>query len=205
MKLIQATKLSHWLRFYRLYRRAFPRSERKPITMIRRMQKKGKTDVWYLEQGGTFAGLVATINSDKIILVDYLAIDDRKRGKGVGSEALKKLREQYAGKGLFVEIECVYEDAANVEERRRRKHFYLSNGMAEMHTTACLFGVDMELLGYDCQLTFEEYREFYRANYGEWAANHITSISDRTEKEKRAAAKADREGGQSVINLDNSV
>ncbi len=174
MKLIQATTPYHWLRFCLLYRRAFPRSERKPVSIIRKMQKKGTTDVWYLEQDGRFAGLAATINGENIILVDYLAIDDKRRGHGDGSKALKKLRQQYAGKGVFVEIECLYEDADNYEERHRRKQFYLRNGMMEMHTTAKLFGVDMELLGYDCQLSYEEYREFYQANYGEWAASHIT-------------------------------
>ena len=50
--------------------------------------------------------------------------------------------------------------------------------MKEMHTRAKLFGVDMELLGYDCLLSFEEYREFYRTNYGEWAAGHIEKIHE---------------------------
>ena len=176
MQLIQTRTSLQWLRFCLLYRRAFPRPERKPVSVIRRMQKKGKTDVWYLEDDGRFAGLAATINSENIILVDYLAIDDKRRGHGDGSKALQKLRQQYAAKGVFVEIECLYEDADNYEERCRRKQFYLRNGMAEMHTTAKLFGVDMELLGYDCQLNFEEYQAFYRENYGEWAANHIQKI-----------------------------
>ena len=55
----------------------------------------------------------------------------------------------------------------------RRKQFYLSNGMTEMNVFVKLFGVDMELLGYDCSLTFEEYHDFYRDNYNEWAAEHV--------------------------------
>jgi len=176
MKLIQVSTPYQWIRFCLLYHRAFPRSEKKPVSMIRRMQKKGTTDVWYLEQNGRFVGLAATINSPRIVLVDYLAIHDKSRDHGNGSQALKKLREQYTGRGVFVEIECLYEDADNYEERCRRKQFYLRNGMTEMHTTARLFGVDMELLGYDCQLNYEEYREFYRIHYGEWAASHITPV-----------------------------
>ena len=41
-----------------------------------------------------------------------------------------------------------------------------------------LFGVDMELLGFDCSLTFEEYWEFYRTNYNEWAASHVKDVKD---------------------------
>ena len=176
MELIQTTNLWQWLCFGWLYYKAFPESERKPWKVIRQKQKLGVTDVWYLKQDGKFAGLAATINGPDTILVDYLAIHPGRRGQGAGSEALQLLRKKYAGRGVFVEIECLYEDADNYEERCRRKAFYLRNGMKEMHTTANLFGVDMELLGYDCQMDFEEYHTFYRTNYGEWAASHITRV-----------------------------
>ena len=39
-----------WLHIRLLYRRAFPRSERKPFKMIRRMHRAGRTDVWLAEQ-----------------------------------------------------------------------------------------------------------------------------------------------------------
>ena len=65
------------------------------------------------------------------------------------------------------------ESADNFEERKRRKQFYLSNGMIPMNVFVELFGVDMELLGFDCSLTFEEYHAFYRDNYNAWAADHV--------------------------------
>ena len=43
-----------------------------------------------------------------------------------------------------------------------------------MNTYANLFGVNMELLGVNCQLSFEEYRDFYLNNYGRFAYDHIT-------------------------------
>ena len=94
-------------------------------------------------------------------------------GQGVGSELLRQMRQQYAGKGVFLEIEQVTESAENYEERKRRKRFYLSNGMTELGVFVELFGVEMELLGFDCTLTFEEYHAFYRDNYNEWAAEHV--------------------------------
>ena len=36
-----------------------------------------------------------------------------------------------------------------------------------------LFGVKMELMGFDCTLSYEQYHSFYRDNYGQWAADHI--------------------------------
>lgn len=175
MKIKHPTTVFEWLRICGLYQSAFPRNEKKPFSMIRSMEKKGKTDVWYCEKDGKFAGLVVTINGPDKILLDYLAVEKKHRGQGVGSELLRRMREQYSGKGVFLEIERVTEEAENYEERKRRKRFYVSNGMAEMHVIVELFGVEMELLGFDCTLTFEEYHAFYRDNYNAWAAEHVKS------------------------------
>ena len=141
--------------------------------MIRSMHKKGKSDVWYCVENSKFAGLVITINGPEQILLDYLAVDKKRRGQGIGSKMLQKMREHYTGKGVFLEIEIVDETAENYEERKRRKQFYLKNGMTPMNVFVELFGVDMELLGFECSLTFEEYHDFYRDNYNAWAAEHV--------------------------------
>ncbi len=173
MNIKPPTSFLQWRRLRRLYESAFPKEEKKPFSMIWTMHKKGKTDVWYCEEGGKFAGLVITINGPDKILIDYLAVDTKRRGCGFGSEMLHLMREQYAGKGVFLEIEVVTEKASNYEERKRRKQFYLRNGMAELGVFVELFGVDMELLGFDCTMTFDAYHDFYRDNYSAWAAEHI--------------------------------
>ena len=173
MDIKQPISFLQWRRLYRLYQSAFPKEEKKPFSMIRGMYKKGKTDVWYCEENGEFAGLVITINGPDKVLLDYLAVAKKRRGCGHGSEMLRLMRQQYAGKGVFLEIEKVAEEASNYEERRRRKQFYLRNGMTEMGVFVELFGVDMELLGFDCTMTFAEYHDFYRDNYSTWAAEHI--------------------------------
>ena len=167
-----------WFRIYRLYQSAFPASEKKPFSMIRAMQKKGKSDIWYCTENGKFAGLVITINGPDKILLDYLAVVQNRRGQGLGSDILKKMREQYSGKGVFLEIEVVDKAAENYEERKRRKQFYLANGMTAMNVFVELFGVNMELLGFDCHLSFEEYHDFYRDNYNAWAADHVKHMRE---------------------------
>jgi len=173
MDIKQPTGFIEWARIYRLYQAAFPSCEKKPFSMIRTMCKKGKSDVWYCTDDGKFAGLVITINGPDKILLDYLAVAKNRRGQGIGSKMLKKMREQYSGKGVFLEIEIVDETAENYEERKRRKQFYLSNNMTPMNVFVELFGVDMELLGFDCQISFDEYQDFYRENYNAWAADHV--------------------------------
>ena len=166
-----------WLRIRMLYQRAFPRYERKPFKIIRKMRREGRTDVWLAEQDGHFAGLAATINAPDVILLDYLAVHEKRRSQGVGSAFLQALLEKYAGHGLFVEIEAADRDDPD-GSKARRKQFDLRNGLADMHVVAILFGVRMELLGRGCCLDFDGYREFYRTYYDAWAAEHVVRPED---------------------------
>lgn len=166
-----------WLRIRLLYQRAFPRYERKPFAIIRRMRKEGRTDLWLAEADGHFAGLAATINAPDVILLDYLAVHEKRRSQGMGSAFLQALLEKYAGRGLFVEIEAADRDDPD-GSKARRKQFYLRNGLADMHVVAILFGVRMELLGRGCTLDFDGYREFYRTYYNSWAAEHVVRPED---------------------------
>lgn len=176
MKAIPAKTIIHWMKIYKLYRSAFPRYERKPFSIILSMHKKGKTDVWYFEKDCKFAGLAITINGENLILIDYFAVAQELRGRGTGSAILRQLQEQYSPKGLLVEIESVYNNSDNSEERNRRKQFYLRNQMVPMHVMVNLFGVDMELLGYNCRIDYDGYHSFYRKNYGEVFAKHIIEM-----------------------------
>jgi len=165
--------LKQWAEVYVLYQKAFPKSEKKPFSMIRKMHQKGNSDVWRFQRNGKFAGIIITINGQQNILIDYLAVDEKQRGTGIGSEILCLMKDHYKGKGVFLEIESVYEDCDNKAERLRRKHFYEKCGMKSMDVFVWLFGVKMELMSFGCRMTFEEYHAFYRDNYNQWAANHI--------------------------------
>lgn len=162
-----------WRQLFRLYRKAFPASERKPFSMIRKMYRLGRTDIWCVQRNGKFLGLAITINSPEIILLDYFAVEDQYRGQGIGGEALAALRKAYPGKGLFVEIESPYEEGSDQALRQRRKDFYLRCGGVPMEVMVRLFGVKMELIGWDCRLDFQQYHSFYHDNYSPWAAEHI--------------------------------
>ena len=167
--------LRQWADVYKLYQKAFPRSEKKPFSVILKKYREGKTDIWRFTRNGRFAGIIITINGTEHILVDYLAVEEHQRGSGIGSEILPLMRGHYAGKGIFLEIESVYEDCENQAERIRRKHFYEKCGMQSMEVFVWLFGVKMELMGFDCRLTYQQYRDFYRVNHSQWAAEHIQS------------------------------
>ena len=169
----QAAGFKALAKIKRLYKKAFPLAERKPFGIIRRMQKRGKADIWYYENEGAFVGFATTINGEDAVLVDYLAVDRDLRGKGFGKGMLFDLRDTYGKERLFLEIESPDTECNNKEERFRRKGFYLAAGMSEVGVTANIFGTDMELLSFGYTTDFEGYREFYRKNYSEFAALHI--------------------------------
>lgn len=165
-----------WHKIKKLYMKAFPLNERKPFKLIKHKAAGSETDVWMLDEDGEFFGLAITMNAHDLVLLDYFAIHEKKRGGGYGSRALKVLQEQYAGKRFFLEIESVYEEAEDLEVRKRRKNFYLCNGLTEIGIMAKLFGVNMELLGFGCKVSFEEYRGLYRQIYGTWAEKNVIEL-----------------------------
>lgn len=165
-----------WKKIKCLYKTAFPKYERKPLGLIWIKTCQKKADIWIIESEGEFSGFAITMNEIDMVLLDYFAVSDEKRGAGLGTQALRKLQEYYAGKRFFLEIESVYVSAKNLPERCCRKQFYCSNGMREMGVRVNVFGTEMELLGHNCRVSFEEYNLLYRMSYGKWAAGNIKKV-----------------------------
>ena len=176
MTTIAKTKAWEIPRLFALYQRAFPPSERKPFMKILRMAREGRADLWTIREQGTFAGFAATVNGPELVLLDYFAVRKPLRGKGIGSDALAMIQGCYPHRGFFLEIESTREEAENLEQRKKRKNFYVNCGMLPMDTEADVFGIRMELLGIRCHLDFEGYRAFYRDHYSPWAAQHIREV-----------------------------
>lgn len=168
---------SDWRQIKKLYKTAFPRYERKPLWIVRRKNRQQEADVWLIEQDGVFAGFAITINELDMVLLDYFAICEEMRGSGLGAEALQRLQAHYAGKRFFLEIESVSAPADNLPERQRRKRFYLRNGMTELGVTVNVYSVDMELLGYNCELNYQEYVTLYRMSYGNMVIQNLKEIT----------------------------
>ena len=165
-----------WLRLRKLYFSAFPADERKPFGIIRRMFREGKADVWCILSGDTFGGLATTVNGENLILIDYFAITEKRRGQGLGRASMECLLELYRDKGLFLEIESPDRPGLDQAQRKKRKEFYCGCGFADLGVKARVFGVPMELLGIRCQMDFDGYKTFYRDNYSGWAADHLEEV-----------------------------
>jgi len=158
---------------YNLYMEAFPEDERKPFELMQQKVAEGKMEMLAIEEEDQFLGLAITILHKDMVLIDYFAIASECRGQGVGGKALSLLKERYKKQRLFLEIEVIDEKADNNAERIRRKAFYKKHGLSEARIYVCLFGVDMELLTVDCQITYEEYHSVYAETFGLDIAKNI--------------------------------
>lgn len=160
-----------------LYLNAFPKNERKPFDLILEKCNTGLMEIISIESDNRdFLGFAIMILHDDMILLDYFAIAPESRGKNVGSTALKLLFERYKNMRFILEIENTEIECDNFEERKRRKSFYIRNEMSVMPFKVNLIGVEMEVLTYDCEVTYEEYYSIYKYTFSDEYCRKIKLI-----------------------------
>ncbi|MCM1330530.1 MAG: GNAT family N-acetyltransferase [Ruminococcus sp.] len=131
----------------RLYKRAFPEDERAPIALLTLKAGRENVDFWGLYSNGRWIGLAYAISEGTATYLFYLALTERSRGKGLGSKALQTLIMHYEGKRLFLALEQLDENAPNSEERKRRRQFYLKNGLKPLPLTIREASVVYDVMG----------------------------------------------------------
>lgn len=181
MRLLQAESPEMLAKIEKLYLTAFPEAELKPFALICEKQREGTADVLMVEDHGEFCGLAIMVLYEDLALLDYFAVDEKKRGGGYGSAALQQLLKYYEGRQLVIEIESTKVPCDNREERVRREHFYHRNGMKDLDITIELCGVTMVLLSNRTPLTYAEYINIYEQVYGSKIAGDIRLISEKNE------------------------
>ena len=174
--IIQQANSNQIALIYELYMEAFPEDERKPFKLIEEKVHEGKMEILALEEEEKFVGLAITILHQDMVLMDYFAIEASCRGQGIGGRAIELLKERYQDRRMFLEIEVINENAANNAERIRRKAFYKSHGLTEAKIYVSLFGVEMELLTVNCELTYDEYYSVYTATFGDFVGKNVYQI-----------------------------
>lgn len=130
----------------------FPKNEIKPLEMIKNLYENGNnaTFALYDASGNMIAyAMFEKKREDNVWLLDYFAVDDSCRGKGIGSGFLSLLREYICGAdAVLIEIESVLSAKSYCERviREKRKQFYLKNGVYETGVFSTAEGVEYEIL-----------------------------------------------------------
>ena len=119
-KLLQHQALS-------LYQTAFPQVEQIPFSYLKSRAKKENIDFFILTDGEQFIGITYLITKHQITFILYLAINEKLRHHGYGSQVLQSIKALKPSHSLVLTIEIVDNTYENFEERVNRKKFYLKN------------------------------------------------------------------------------
>lgn len=164
---LRVLKQENFERFDALYENAFPIVERKPLKVLKGIVESGNGELLGIYKENEFCGFLFSVFDKKFVLIDYFAVDEACRGKGIGGKALKEIKERYKGKIVILEIEALNEKAINALQRENRKRFYLRNGFVETKIKVYIYQTNMELLTYGGKATFDEYNRLaFVANIG---------------------------------------
>lgn len=110
---------------------AFPDNERLPVPQMFYICQKvgGEMIGWYVEN--RMIGFSMVLSNDSCVYLNYLAMKNSERCKGYGHKILQLLQDRYFGKQFTLDFEVLDPAADNYDIRKRRKAFYLRNGMYE--------------------------------------------------------------------------
>lgn len=161
---------------WELYEEAFPPQEKKPRELMERMAQEGRMELLAAVENGTFIGLVMNMLNGKTALLDYFAIAPEHRSRGFGGKIIRELLGKFKDQRYIFEIEMQDENASNAEERKRRKAFYLRNGLKETGVFANVYETDFELLTPDGDLTYQQYLDMLVAMMGEKVESHLKPV-----------------------------
>ncbi len=98
------------LQLRQLYRehvaRDFPPAERRPLSAILRLRRRGDYDTWGVFDGDALAAYAFLWRGADCALLDYLAVCRDARGQGYGTRALELVKGQYGPVPLLAEVEA---------------------------------------------------------------------------------------------------
>lgn len=153
----------------KLYHRAFPIEERIEDGQLLALMRQGSAKLLAidaLEDGQTYAGAgyaYIILGAEGVGYLLFFAIDDSWRGKGLGGGFLRLLSESDICSQIVLDIEnTIVEDAPNMEERLRRKQFYLERGFRETPYRLLYEGGIYEVLCTDDAVNMTGYQEIIR-------------------------------------------
>lgn len=155
--------------YKRYLTRDFPPTERRSLRNILTLTERDEYSTLGLFEANTLLGYAFFVRHGRDLLIDYFAILDGNRGRGLGSHFLRLIADY--GKdaaSLIAEIEDP--DTAHNEEERtrrlRRKAFYERNGFRDTGARVVTFGVHYRLIETgETTHTADEIRSIYAAHY----------------------------------------
>ena len=160
MKSVKVTKESEkFQEIERLYRAAFPREERVPMDTL--LEADGPYDFIACYDGAILCGFYSALTFGDITHILFLAVEEKLRDHGYGSQILAEIGKAYAGNRVILDVEMVDPEADNNEQREQRIAFYMRNGYHHSGISYGWRGVMYEILILDGTIGEEEFWNFW--------------------------------------------
>lgn len=117
-----------WQDVNSLYLEAFGDKGAKPVRIIKNMFAQGIAElhIGYSKSVAVVMALTGRIVSDRVMIIDYLAVSEKERGHGIGKQFVTYLRKRAVAEGyqkLIIEAE-----SEETPDNRRRINFWQSCG-----------------------------------------------------------------------------
>lgn len=142
MKILEIDENSIYIdKVHELYISAFPAEERTDFEDLKYHKFPGSKLLVALEED-EFIGFSFAATSKNILYIIYLAIDDKFRNKGLGTQLLNEICDFYPDKAKCL---CVETPSAG-EMAKRRIGFYERNGFVFTHIQFDCYGTDFYIL-----------------------------------------------------------
>lgn len=145
----------------KLYLESFSAEERVPFDKLMTGKFKNFTMLAVYKQD-TMIDLIHANNTDDFLYINYFAVKKELQDRGYGSQILTKLKQEY-NKPIVLDVEEIDEKTTDNETKRRRKNFYLKNGLQHGKYSLFWIGNHMTYMYYG-NIDEHKYLEYLKKN-----------------------------------------
>lgn len=161
MKIVKVVRSKDKKRIKELYQSSFPKEERMPFILMLFMSCLWNTEFLAFYDEDKLCGIIYLAVLRKQTFIMFFAVDEKLRSHGYGSSILDEVQKLYPKHKLIVSIEPCFEHADNIEQKLRRKSFYLRNGYVETGYFMKLAGQVQEILIKNGMFDKRQFRIFF--------------------------------------------
>ena len=160
----------------RIYIKSFPLFERVSLEPFFNSVSDG-VEIFALSDEEDVVAFFCTLRKDKYYYLFYLAVDEDKRGKGIGSDILSAVIKNARGATVFLDCEGIYPGCKDRAARVKRLCFYHRNGSKEIGPLKTWRGEKFKTLVYgDKEISEQEIEDFWEIFGHLWEGQEIATI-----------------------------
>ena len=151
-------KLNEYAEIKKLISRAFPKNEQFPMWLLCILAIRKSVDFLAYYDNDLFCGISYTVANDDLVFVLYLAVNDKIRSKGYGSQIIQYIKQMHPDKAAALNIEPLNPNAQNYAQRIKRYEFYKKNGFVDTQYKIVDGGEDYQILSTVNRFPLEAYK-----------------------------------------------